>query len=759
MNQKKFLAIEKIADTKVLLVISTVVLFVSFFIANFVLSLLQEILRFIGRFAKTSELGRFHVSFQDFLHFQPDLKAFYIGFYGLVLFVLLKFIINMKMNYGDLNKGQHGTSEFATVKELKQQYKIIPGSKEPYEGDSGAIVSAIQKNNRFKILFNKKTNDYKLLIDTGPVHTLIIGITRSGKGERWVFPMIDVISRASKKSSMVVNDPKGELAAASYDTLKRRGYDVYIFNLIKQSKSMGFNPLQPVIDAYKKGDVSLAQQYANSIAFSLYHDPNAKDPFWNNSAKSLVTAIILAITEDCIKLGKEERINMYSVAHFLNTKGSAYNENDENELDLFFRARDENNPARLMYATSNFAAGNTRASIFSTAMDKLQIFTLTPNAKFTSYNSLDLTEVGFGEKPIAIFMVIPDQDKSNHVLSSIFVSQLYRMNAEKATMTPGGKMKRNVVMLLDEFGNMPPIEGMASMVTVGAGRGFRFNLVIQSYGQIKTLYGDDADTIIGNCSNQLYILTEDVSTAERFSSMLGKKTITDRSRSGKFLSTDKSVSESVKERALLMPDELMKLKEGESVVVRANKRQDKKGRKIVPKPIFNTGVTASKARYEYLADDFDNSKSFLDLPIVSNHDQIRLEDIVYTAKSDEDVYVRMRDMLDTTTVNRLKSLIRKDLSNSIRLNAEESIQMLDMLDLFTFQQFFSFICYYAPLSTRSRLDIFKYMGAYLPKSVIETWKEKAAKLRESEENEAPSDVEIHEYDDWIKRAVGESHEV
>lgn len=748
MNNKKFFAIEKIAETKVLLVIALVVLFVSFFIANFLLSFLQEVLRFLVRFAKTSEVGNFQVSLQGFFHFQPDLKEFYIGFYGIVLFVLLKFIIEIKMNYGDLNKGQHGTSEFATVKELKQQYKIIPGSKEPYEGESGAIVSAIQKNNR-----------YKLLIDTGPVHTLVIGITRSGKGERWVFPMIDVISRASKKSSMVINDPKGELAAASYDTLKQRGYDVYIFNLIKQSKSMGFNPLQPVIDAYKKGDVSLAQQYANSIAFSLYHDPNAKDPFWNNSAKSLVTAIILAITEDCIKLGKEERINMYSVAHFLNTKGSAYDEQGENELDLFFRARDENNPARLMYATSNFAAGNTRASIFSTAMDKLQIFTLTPNAKFTSYNSLDLTEVGFGEKPIAIFMVIPDQDKSNHVLSSIFVSQLYRMNAEKATMTPGGKMKRNVVMLLDEFGNMPPIEGMASMVTVGAGRGFRFNLIIQSYGQIKTLYGDDADTIIGNCSNQLYILTEDVSTAERFSSMLGKKTITDRSRSGKFLSTDKSVSESVKERALLMPDELMKLKEGESVVVRANKRQDLKGRKIVPKPIFNTGVTASKARYEYLADDFDTSKSVLDLPIVSNHDQIRLEDIVFTAKSDEDVYVRMQDMVNINLLNKHKQLIREELSTLLRKNAEESIQMLDMLDHFTFQQYFSFICYFAPLSDRTRLMIIKTMKPYLSKTVIETWKKKAANSPLSMENGTSNDVESNEVHDWIiKQVVGEPHE-
>ncbi|RXY90103.1 type IV secretory system conjugative DNA transfer family protein, partial [Klebsiella pneumoniae] len=131
----------------------------------------------------------------------------------------------------------------------------------------------------------------------------------------------------------------------------------------------------------------------------------------------------------------------------------------ENALDMFFQARDENDPARMMYATSNFAACNTRSGIFSNAMAKLQIFTLTPNAKLTSYNSLDLTKIGFGEKPVAIFMVTPDYDKSNHVLASIFVSQAYRVNAEKATMSASGKMIRKVQVLLDEFGNMPAIDG------------------------------------------------------------------------------------------------------------------------------------------------------------------------------------------------------------------------------------------------------------------------------------------------------------
>src|SRR5699024_5486108 len=135
-------------------------------------------------------------------------------------------------------------------------------------------------------------------------------------------------------------------------------------NLIQHDMSMGFNPLQLVIASWKKGRYSDAHKYANSVASSLYHDPNAKDPFWSSSARSLVTAIILALTADMVNQGKEERVTMYSVANFLSTKGSDNDEEGNNALDLFFQDRDENNPARMMYATSNFATGNTRGSIF-----------------------------------------------------------------------------------------------------------------------------------------------------------------------------------------------------------------------------------------------------------------------------------------------------------------------------------------------------------------------------------------------------------
>lgn len=711
--------LEKYTSKNTIAIVIIAILFLSFFVANFLLSFLQEVGTLIIAMANEEpNMPALSINWKDAFQFQPNILEFYVGFYLVLGIGIVKFIYNIRMNYETLNKGQHGTSEFETVKNLKKQYKIIPAKSQEYEGSGGVIIAGLQERNP---LLPFKNKPYRLMIDEGPIHTMVIGITRSGKGETFVFPMLDVLSRAKDKPSLVVNDPKGELAGASYEILTERGYDVHVFNLIQQHMGMGFNPLQLVVNAWKKGNPSLAQQYANSISFSLYNDPNAKDPFWNDCATSLVTAIILALTEDAIATGKEEKVNMYSVANFLASKGS---ENDEqagtNGLDEFFKARKENTPAKNMYATSNFAGGNTRGSIFTTAMSKLQIFTLEPNAKLTSYNSLDLTDVGFGDKPVAIFMVTPDFDQSNHVLASIFVSQLYRVNAEKATMSPSGKMKRHVHFLLDEFGNMPTIEGVAGMVTVGAGRGFRFHLVVQAYSQIKSQYGEESDTIIGNCSNQIYILTKDKQTAEQYSALLGTKTITDVSRSGKLLSMDKSHSESTKERPLLMPDELMQLKEGESVVVRANKRQDNKRRKIVPKPIFNNRETAHKFRWEYLADDFDNDKSILSLDLVSTeyHD-IDLSKIVFTSKGKEDMLVPMIDTLPQKTYEALKKLTYGACERS-----GTKTSYLVEFDEWTILQLFSFLTYETKLPVKSTEIFLKIISEYIPAKELQEWKER-----------------------------------
>lgn len=622
-------------------------------LANGIYDLLRQLLDVFFSIVGGGELKfALHLNMESFFQFHVnslDEITGYIVIYAILLYGYGKFAYHMRNSFGSISDNQYGDNRFTELDELKKQYRAVPESKLEFKGSGGVPISHINYsiNKPYKYLKQKNIPLYKVmpnirekfLIDDSPVNNLIIGTTRSGKGQTFVISTVDIYSRAKQKASMVINDPKGELAAASKETLEKRGYDVHILNLLDQDASMSYNPLQLVIDAYKEGDHETATTLANTFSFSLYNDPNAKDPFWNNAAISLCNALILAVTADCIKKGQEHKVTIYTVANMLSTLGGMNytlpDGTEVNELDQYFQKRPATDPGRLQYATSNFAKGNTRSSIFSTTMSKLQVFINDKTAKLTSKNSLRLKDVGFGDKPIAIFMVTPDYDKSLHSIPSVFVRQLNFILAKEASLH-GGKCTREVIFLLDEFGNMIAIDDMAGLITVCLGRNIRFNLVIQAYNQVDALYGEDSKTIFGNCGNQIYILTGDDATADKFSKLIGTKTITDKSRSGKHLSFEKTESESARERALLLPSELMNIKEEESVVVRVIKRTDLKGRDIVSYPIFNTGKTRLKSSWKFLLDDFDTRKDIRDIKIESLHKDVKLSDLLFDAKSEGD---------------------------------------------------------------------------------------------------------------------------
>lgn len=560
----------------------------------------------------------------------------YLLAYVLTGVVLFKLVFNIKASFKDIRDGQKGNSRFATLDEIKEQYRAVDEveSEEErlnggYEGKGGVPIARAYKD--YIVIDGKKVKKEVIYIDDSSSNNLIIGTTRSGKGELILFPTIDLYSRASIKSSLVLNDPKGELYSASKETLEKRGYRVEILNLLKPMNSMSYNSLQLIIDAYKEKDYSTAQSLVKTLTYTLYYKPGVKDPFWQTSAMSLVNALILAVCDECIKSGELHKITLYTVANMLSELGSKEDVTGKNELDKYFEGLDMKSVAKMQYATSNFSKGTTRGGIFATAMSELQIFTMDEIAKLTSRNSINLKDIGFSSKdnkPVALFMVTPDYDCSNHVISSIFVRQLYYVLAKEASLRPGGKCDREVVFLLDEFGNMPVIEGMANIITVCLGRNIKFNLVIQAISQLKKLYGDDYKTILGNCSNKFYIFTNEVETAEEFSKLLGDKTIVTYSRSGEILDTTKHQTESVDARKLLTVDELMHLEEGEIVIARGTKRRDLNGNKIRPYPIFNTGENKLKYRYEYLTDYFDNTKNLINEKVDTLHSDVKLENLL-----------------------------------------------------------------------------------------------------------------------------------
>ncbi|MFJ8356602.1 VirD4-like conjugal transfer protein, CD1115 family [Bacillus paramycoides] len=693
----------KLAEKKVLIPLSTFLFVGMFLIANFLLNLSLELIE--TTFSDLLHPKPFHMEV-GFLFRMPiaEHPIYYLLVFLIVIGTIVRVVYKLKSSFKNLNNHQKGSSRFTTVEELKKQYRAVPDREKSFKGGGGIVISRLGD---------------KVFIDDSPVNNLIIGTTRSGKGETFVFPTIDVYSRAEHKPSLIFNDPKGELFSASKETLEERGYHIEVLNLLNPLDSMSYNLLQLVKDAYKDGDYSTAQALCKTLSHTLYYNPTVKDPFWQQCAMSLCNAMILAVTDKCIAEGTEEKITMYAVANMLSELGSKEvivdpKADPQNALDLYFEGLPADSVAKMQYATSNFSKGTTRGGIFTQTMNGLAIFTFDEIAKMTSKNSVDLKRVGFGktikgkvisrkrveivfpdgskesikaditgrfaldykqvvkvgdtiqlsekgtdkkktsisitkidektghtefkvveenediqvttmdyfDKPVAIFMITPDYDSSNHVIASIFVRQLYFILAKGASLARGNECHREVVFILDEFGNMPSIEGMATLATVCLGRNIRFNLIIQAYSQLKNKYGDDADTIDGNCGNTIYILTNDQQTAERVSKKLGNKTINTLSRSGKGLSTDKNKTESLDQRPLLTPNELMSLKEGETTVIRVIKRQDNNRTRIRPRPIYNTDETALKYRWEYLGVEFDTDKSILDIDIDSLHDDV-----------------------------------------------------------------------------------------------------------------------------------------
>lgn len=313
----------------------------------------------------------------------------------------------------------------------------------------------------------------------------------------------------------------------------------------------------------------------------------------------------------------EKKINMYSIINTFTKLAEKNVTDDENLswLDVYFIKRPEQDIARFLYSSIRVSGGRTKGSIFSNTLAKLSIFTYKPIAQMTAESSIDLLDIGFGKKPIAIFLGIPDFDSSNHFLATVFIRQVYFILSKQATYMPAGKCNREIIYLLNEAGNMPQIHDLAHMITVGRERGMKFCLGIQAFSQLDKIYGKDAKTIIGNCGNQIYLLTNENETAEQFSKSVGNKTNTNISRSGKKLDLEKNITELYETKALLNSNQLMELKPGEIVVKRVMKRTDLEGIGVKPHSIFNHNETKMPFRYQYLADDFPSGIPISALPV------------------------------------------------------------------------------------------------------------------------------------------------
>lgn len=590
---------------------------------------------------------------------------------------------NMRRAFESLNHGAKGTARFAKIEELVQDSVAVPVNGQDYEGQSGIpqihlTKTAMHKYNPHVVPFTKiretqartmrmpriaqstaeralrvvkkaagaeslqgdyrsfpDDDDFKWgvdLVDTENKNAAIDAGTQSGKTQIFTYRVLDYIMRASIKDSIIIPDVKGDMVRNTKAEFEAHGYDVKVLNLVTTEYSIAYNPLELVKQAYWKGDYDNAAKLANTFSFSLFHNPNAKEPMWEEASIALVNALILAVCMVCKKRDTPERVTMYTLSLMLNELGANPDENGDTALDRFFASMSPTEPAKLQYGTINFSQGITRSGIYTGTMGKLKDYLLSDVGKMTAQNDIDFKDLAFGDTPIALFIVYPDYDDSYGTLVATLISQAMYVLSKEATLSADSKLPRRVKVIGEEIANIAAIDGLSRYMNVGVGRGILVYLIFQSIAQLEDKYGKDvAKALLSACGYKYDVFADDKDDANYFSALLGKKTIIAPSRHGAPMDVDKSFGESQDSRDLMTPDELSRMMEGEWVVIRNKQRHSLDGTKIVPWPIHATleDGTEMPFTYEYLRNRFYHPQTFEELANgkKSPHANIDLEDL------------------------------------------------------------------------------------------------------------------------------------
>ncbi|WP_081677302.1 type IV secretory system conjugative DNA transfer family protein [Butyrivibrio sp. WCD3002] len=480
-------------------------------------------------------------------------------------------------------------------------------------------------------VYNPRKRDMDINI-ISPAHGIIIGATGSGKTTTFVNPVIQVLGHSAAGSSMICTDPKGELFQMHSKLLNERGYNCMVLDLRDPYSSFRWNPLGDIYDnfqrycnlgseilehtdsiseypdlkrmhsdeAFEEAEdwyewdgcawavgmdlINKIRMEKQKIYDECYEDlndlvsvicpiENEKDPVWEKGARSIIMAVCLAMLEDSADPKLEmtkDKFCFYNV-----NKAISNSENEYAALKDYFQGRDKLSKAAGLSKQVLGAADQTLASYMSIALDKLSMFNDEGLCALTS--ATDIKPSTFADQPTALFLKIPDEKDTRHALAAVFILCIYKALIKVASATEELSLPRNVFFILDEFGNMPRIEKFDKMITVGRSRKIWFEMIVQSFAQLKNVYGETiADIVKGNCGIKLFIGSNDIPTCEEFSKMCGNMTVRTTSTSSGIMdkTNNINVSSQTQVRPLIYPSELTRLNNakstGNSIVVTFN---------------------------------------------------------------------------------------------------------------------------------------------------------------------------------------------
>ena len=343
-------------------------------------------------------------------------------------------------------------------------------------------------------------------------NVMIVGGSGSGKTRFWLKPNL-----MQCHSSYVVTDPKGSIAVECGRLMLRNGYKVKIFNSINFKKSMHYNPF-----AYIHSEKDILKLVTTLIA-NTKGDGKSGDDFWQKAETLLYTALIGYIHYEA----PEEEQNFATLIEFINAmEVREDDETFENNVDLAFKeleSREPNHFAVRQYKKYKLAAGKTAKSINISCGARLAPFDIQELREITMYDELELDTLG--DRKTVLFLIMSDTDSTFNFLISMIYSQLFNLLCEKADDVYGGRLPVHVLCLIDECANIGQIPNLEKLMATIRSREISACLVLQAQSQLKALYKDNADTIIGNCDSSIFLGGKEPTTLKELSQSLGKETI------------------------------------------------------------------------------------------------------------------------------------------------------------------------------------------------------------------------------------------
>ena len=343
-------------------------------------------------------------------------------------------------------------------------------------------------------------------------NVLVVGGSGSGKTRFFIKPNLMQLH-----SSYVVTDPKGSIAVECGKLILRNGYKVKIFNSINFKKSHHYNPF-----AYIHSEKDILKLVTTLIA-NTKGDGKSGDDFWQKAETLLYTALIGYIHYEA----PEEEQNFATLIEFINAmEVREDDETFENNVDLAFKelaSREPNHFAVRQYKKYKLAAGKTAKSINISCGARLAPFDIQELREITMYDELELDTLG--DRKTALFLIMSDTDSTFNFLISMIYSQLFNLLCEKADDVYGGRLPVHVRCLIDECANIGQIPNLEKLMATIRSREISACLVLQAQSQLKALYKDNADTIIGNCDSSIFLGGKEPGTLKELNQALGKETI------------------------------------------------------------------------------------------------------------------------------------------------------------------------------------------------------------------------------------------